>query len=75
MPISKMTPKEYAAALEQIGLTNYEFAKLLGVSDRAARAWVNGEYPIQPPIIALLRLAARLKVSPARLAKLIIDPI
>jgi len=75
MPISKMTAKEYERALEELELSNYEFCKLIGVNDRTGRAWANGQYAMQLPTAGLLRLAVRLKVSPARLAKLISDPL
>jgi DNA-binding transcriptional regulator YiaG len=75
MPISKMTAKEYERALEELELSNYEFCKLIGVNDRTGRAWINGQYLMQLPTAGLLRLAVRLKVSPARLAKLISEPL
>ena len=70
-----MTPKEYARALELIGLTNYEFCNLIGLPDRTGRNWWIGRHPIPPTTQALLRLAARTRITPSRLAKLIANPL
>jgi transcriptional regulator with XRE-family HTH domain len=41
-----MTRNQYRAALERLGLTQSDAAKLLGVDPRTSRKWANGERPV-----------------------------
>jgi DNA-binding transcriptional regulator YiaG len=70
-----MKPDELARCLEVIGMSNYQFCKMLGINDRTGRNWSGERAPIQPPVAGLLRLAVRLRLKPARLAKLISEAL
>lgn len=52
-----MTPEEFKAAREALGLTQIEFAKVFQVSSRAVGGWEqgvrNGRPHAVPPVIAL----------------------
>jgi DNA-binding transcriptional regulator YiaG len=50
-----MTPDEYRAALEALGLTQAGGARLLGVDERTSRRWACGEREIPPPAQRFLR--------------------
>ena len=50
-----MTPDEYRAALEALGLTQGGGARLLGVDERTSRRWANGERDVPPPVQRFLR--------------------
>jgi transcriptional regulator with XRE-family HTH domain len=59
-----MTPEEFKAAREKLGLTQVEFAKVFHVSPRAVGGWEQGERNGRPhaipPVVALfVRLALR----------------
>lgn len=58
-----MTPTQYRAALDRLGLTQAGAAEALGVSIRSAHGYANGK-PIPEPIAKLLRLMVRLKLEP-----------
>jgi len=70
-----MERDELLRCLEAIGMSNYEFCKMLGINDRTGRNWTNGRAPIQPPTVALLRLAVRHRVKAKRLAELISEAL
>ena len=50
-----MTPDQYRAVLEALGLTQSGGARLLGVDERTSRRWANGERDIPPPAQRFLR--------------------
>jgi DNA-binding transcriptional regulator YiaG len=50
-----MTPEQYRAAIEQLGLSQVAAAKLLGVDERTSRRWANGERDVPPPAARFLR--------------------
>jgi transcriptional regulator with XRE-family HTH domain len=51
-----MTAKELRQALSELGLTQAEFALLVGVTARAVALWVNDERAVPGPASAYLRL-------------------
>jgi len=62
--IGIMTPKQYAAAIEALGLSQRAAGAFLGVDERTSRRWVLGESAIPESAAKLLRLMVRLKLSP-----------
>jgi DNA-binding transcriptional regulator YiaG len=50
-----MTPDEYRAAIEALGLSQVAAARLLGVDDRTSRRWASGERDVPPPAQRFLR--------------------
>lgn len=50
-----MSPDDYRAALETLGLSQVAAARLLGVDDRTSRRWACGERDIPPPAVRFLR--------------------
>jgi DNA-binding transcriptional regulator YiaG len=50
-----MTPDQYRAAIEQLGLTQVAAAKLLGVDERTSRRWATGERDVPAPAARFLR--------------------
>jgi plasmid maintenance system antidote protein VapI len=49
-----MTPGQFALAFSQLGMTQSECARFLGMSDRQCRRLVRGERMIGVPIVLLL---------------------
>ena len=58
-----MTPDDFRATLRSLGLTQAEASAVLGVSDRAIRAWMTGERTVPIPLAKLMRLIASGKLS------------
>ena len=50
-----MTPTQFRAALDRLGLTQVGAARLLGVDARTVRRWALGERPVHPTVVVLLR--------------------
>lgn len=50
-----MTPDEYRSAIEKLGLSQVEAARLLGVDERTSRRWACGERDVSPPAVRFLR--------------------
>ena len=50
-----MTPDEYRATLERLGLSQVAAARLLGVDARTSRRWANGERDVPAPAIRFLQ--------------------
>jgi len=50
-----MTPDEYRAAIERLGLSQIAAARLLGVDERTSRRWACGEREVPPPAQRFLR--------------------
>lgn len=61
---SNMTPKQYAEAIDKLGLSQRSAGKFLGVDERTSRRWVLGESAIPESVAKLLRLMVRLKIAP-----------
>lgn len=51
-----MTPTQYRATIEALGLSLTGAAQLLGVNERTCRRWADGEYDVPEPVAMLLRL-------------------
>ena len=64
-----MTPKQYAAAIEKLGLSQRGAGKFLGVDERTSRKWVAGDARIPQAVGMLLRLMVKLKLNPSDLSK------
>lgn len=54
-----MTPDEYKAAREELGLYNVELARKLGVHMRTAQRYESGEIPISETVARLLQMYVR----------------
>jgi DNA-binding transcriptional regulator YiaG len=59
-----MTPKQYAEAIERLGLSQRGAGKFLGVDERTSRKWIAGDARIPEAAAKLLRLMIRLKLKP-----------
>lgn len=59
-----MTPKQYAEAIERLGLSQRGAGKFLGVDERTSRKWIAGDARIPESAAKLLRLMVRLKLKP-----------
>jgi hypothetical protein len=59
-----MTPKQYKAALESLGLSQERAGDWLGIGRRTSQGYALGEYPVPEPIAKLLRLVVRLGLKP-----------
>ncbi len=59
-----MTPKQYAGAIERLGLSQRWAGKFLGVDERTSRKWIAGDARIPESAAKLLRLMVRLKLNP-----------
>jgi transcriptional regulator with XRE-family HTH domain len=57
-----MTPKQYLAAIEKLGLSQLAAGRFLGVAPRTAQNYAAKGPP--EPVAKLLRLMIRLKVKP-----------
>ena len=67
-----MDEREYAEALDRLGLSNRGFClHILGVEEKTGRNWKAGTSRVPPAVAALLRLAIRLKVSGERLREIL----
>ena len=51
-----MTPAEFRAALDRLGLSQVGAARLLGYGGRTAQHWAAGTAEIPPAVAILLRL-------------------
>ncbi len=51
-----MTHAEYRSALDRLGLSQVEAARLLHVDERTSRRWALGERDVPAPVALLLRL-------------------
>lgn len=58
-----MTPKQYAAAIERVGLSQRAAGPFFGVDERQSRRWVAGESRIPESVAKLLRLMVRLELT------------
>ena len=59
-----MTPKQYAEAIERLGLSQRGAGKFLGVDERTSRKWIAGDARIPESAAKLLRLMVQLKLKP-----------
>ena len=63
-PESSMTPKQYADAIDRLGLSQRAAGRFLGVEERTSRRWISGESAIPESAAKLLRLMIARKISP-----------
>lgn len=61
-----MTPTDYRAALDRLGLNQSEAARFFGVNDVTGRRWaaMGGNGP-PAPVVKMIRLMLALRFSPA----------
>jgi hypothetical protein len=59
-----MTPKQYRAAIDYLGLSQVRAGKFLGVTGRASQRWALGESRVPEAVAILLRLMISLELSP-----------
>lgn len=59
-----MTPVQYRAAIDKLGLSQRGAAAFLGVDERTSRRWALGEAQIPESVAMLLRLMIKLKLKP-----------
>lgn len=59
-----MTPTQYAAAIERLGLSQRAAGAFLGVDERQSRRWIAGDARIPVAVGKLLRLMIRMKLAP-----------
>lgn len=59
-----MTPTQYRAAIERVGLSQRGAGAFLGVDERTSRRWAAGDAAIPESVAKLLRLMVRLKLDP-----------
>lgn len=59
-----MTPRQYATAIERLGLSQRAAGAFLGIDERQSRRWIAGDARIPEAVAKLLRLMIRLKISP-----------
>jgi DNA-binding transcriptional regulator YiaG len=59
-----MTPKQYADAIERLGLSQRGAGKFLGVDERTSRKWIAGDTRIPESAAKLLRLMVKMGLKP-----------
>lgn len=59
-----MNPKQYADAIDRLGLSQRAAGAFLGVDERTSRRWVLGESAIPESVAKLLRLMVKHNIKP-----------
>jgi hypothetical protein len=59
-----MTPKQYADAIERLGLSQRAAGAFLGIDERQSRRWIAGDARIPESVAKLLRLMIARKIGP-----------
>lgn len=59
-----MTPRQYAEAIDRLGLSQRAAGRFLGVDERTSRKWIAGDSRIPEAVAKLLRLMVRLRLNP-----------
>jgi hypothetical protein len=59
-----MTAKQYADAIDRLGLTQVGAGRFLGIDPRQSRRWIAGDARVPESVAKLLRLMIRLKLKP-----------
>jgi DNA-binding transcriptional regulator YiaG len=59
-----VTPKQYADAIERLGLSQRGAGKFLGVDERTSRKWIAGDARIPESAAKLLRLMVKMELKP-----------
>jgi DNA-binding transcriptional regulator YiaG len=65
----QVTPKQFNAALDSVGLSQVAAAKMFNANDRTVRRWALGERGIPPTVCILLRLLLSHKITLSDLSK------
>jgi hypothetical protein len=60
-----LTAKQYRAALDRLGLSQQEAARLFGADPRTSRRWALDEAPVPETVAMILRYMLKAGVSPA----------
>ena len=60
-----MSPTEFLAARERLGLSQVEVARFLGKGDRIIRRYEHGQTPVPRETAMLLRLMLKMHLTPA----------
>jgi DNA-binding transcriptional regulator YiaG len=58
-----VTPKQFKAAIEALGLSQGRAARLCGFHARTAKRWAGGQRKVPEPVSILLRLMQAGKIS------------
>jgi hypothetical protein len=58
-----MTPKQFQAAIDRLGLSQVRAAKLFGADPRTARRWALGERDVPECVAIVLRLLLSGKIT------------
>ena len=69
-----MTPEEFRAARERLGLSAHGLARKLGVHPRTVFRWQDGTQPIPGPVAAALRAYMQAKTDSAQSGVHLIEP-
>lgn len=59
-----MTPKQYAEAIQRLGLSQRAAGAFLKIGERQSRRWIAGDAKVTESAAMLLRLMIRLKLTP-----------
>jgi DNA-binding transcriptional regulator YiaG len=59
-----ITPKQYADAIDRLGLSQRAAGRFLGVEERTSRRWISGESAVPESVAKLLRLMIARKINP-----------
>ena len=59
-----MSPGQYAATIQQLGMNKSQAGRYLGVSLRTAQRYWDGDAEIPPATVLLLRALLRYQVTP-----------
>lgn len=62
--LSPMSPKQYAAAIKALGLSQVKAGKFLGVTARQSRRYIAGDASVPEGFAKFLRLMVRLNLRP-----------
>jgi hypothetical protein len=59
-----MTPKQYADAIDRLGLSQRAAGKFLKIGERQSRRYIAGDAKVPEPTAMLLRLMMKLRLKP-----------
>ena len=59
-----MTGDALRAALDKLGFTQMGFSRFVGVTGRAVRAWLSGQYPVPKMVAVLVTIMIKTKTAP-----------
>jgi DNA-binding transcriptional regulator YiaG len=68
-----MTADEYRTAIETLGLSQIEAARLLGVDARTSRRWASGQREVPPPAMRFLRYLIATKKTGEQAMRVLAD--